>query len=151
MTNTWDKIVKTMAMIGGAIAGAFGGWDTMMAVLCIMMAIDYVTGLICAAMGKSGKTASGHLDSNVGWVGLARKGVILLVIVMAAQLDRIMPEGTQIFRDAMIFFYVANEGISVLENLGLMGVPFPQFVMRALEKLREKNDTGEEEETKKGA
>ena len=143
MMNAWDRIVKALAMVGGAIAGALGGWDTMMAVLCCMMAIDYATGLICAAMGKSEKTASGHLDSNVGWKGLVRKGVILLVIVMAAQLDRIMPDGTRIFRDAMLCFYTATEGLSILENLGLMGVPFPQFVMRALEKLREKNDAGD--------
>ena len=140
----WDKLVKTLAAIGGAVAGALGGWDTMLTVLCCMMAIDYAMGLICAMMGKSPKTETGHLDSNVGWKGLLRKGVILLVILMASQLDRVMPEGTQVFRDAMIFFYVANEGISVLENLGLMGVPFPGFLLRALERLRDQSDNGED-------
>lgn len=136
----WDKVLKTVAAAGGAVAGAMGGFGTMMVVLCYMMAIDYATGMICGALGKSPKTQSGHIDSKIGWQGLLKKGVIVLVIVMAAQLDRIMPQGTQIFRDAMIFFYVANEGISVLENLGLIGVPFPAFIAQALEKLRESND-----------
>lgn len=146
MAETWDKMVKTLALIGGAIAGALGGWDTMMIVLCCMMGIDYTTGWLCAAMGKSPKTETGHLDSGIGWKGLLKKGVILLAILVAAQLDRVMPEGTQIFRSAMIFFYVANEGLSIIENMGIIGVPVPEFVKNALEKLKEKNDKGEEEE-----
>lgn len=139
----WDKVLKMTALAGGAIAGAMGGWDTLLVVLCYMMAIDYATGWLCGAMGKSPKTEGGKLDSKTGWNGLMKKAVMLLVVFMAAQLDRIMPEGTQIFRDAMAMFYVANEGLSITENLVIIGVPFPAFIKKALEQIKQKNDEGE--------
>lgn len=118
----------------------------MLIVLCYMMAIDYVTGWICGAMGKSPKTEGGKLDSKTGWNGLLKKAVMLVVVFMAAQLDRVMPEGTRVFRDAMAMFYIANEGLSITENLAIIGVPFPSFVKKALEQLKQKNDEGTEKE-----
>lgn len=138
----WDKVLKMTALAGGAIAGAMGGLDTLLIVLCYMMAIDYVTGWLCGAMGKSPKTEGGKLDSKTGWNGLLKKAVILIVVFMAAQLDRIMPDGTQIFRDAMAMFYIANEGLSITENLVIIGVPFPAFIKKALEQMKQKNDEG---------
>ena len=64
----------------------------------------------------------------------------LVVVFMAAQLDRVMPEGTQIFRDAMAMFYIANEGLSITENLAIIGVPFPEFIKKALEQIKQQND-----------
>lgn len=142
ISDIWDKVLKMTALVGGAVAGAMGGWDTLLIVLCYMMAIDYITGWLCGAMGKSPKTEGGKLDSKTGWNGLLKKAVILLVVFMAAQLDRVMPEGTQIFRDAMAMFYIANEGLSIVENLVIIGVPFPSFIQKALEQIKQKNDTG---------
>lgn len=140
MYEAWDKIVKVLAMAGGAIAGLFGGFDTMLMVLVACMVIDYVTGLIVAWMGKSQKTESGHLDSKVGFVGIGKKALILLAVLMAALLDRALGGDSAIFRTMLIWFYVANEGISILENLALAGVPFPKGVLNALEQLKAKND-----------
>ncbi|MBE5803311.1 MAG: phage holin family protein [Clostridiales bacterium] len=132
--------MKVLAAIGGAIAGLFGGFDTMMMVLVACMVIDYATGLIVAWMGKSQKTESGHLDSKVGFVGIGKKALMILVVLMAALLDRALGGEAAIFRTAMIWFYVANEGLSILENLSLAGVPFPRVVLNALEQLKQKHD-----------
>jgi len=136
----WDKVVKTMAAIAGAVAGLFGGFDTMLLVLVAFMAVDYVTGLVVAWMGKSHKSDSGHLDSKVGFIGIARKGLMILVVLAGALLDRAMGTETSVFRNMVIWFYIANEGLSLLENLALAGVPFPARLTKALEQLKEKND-----------
>lgn len=136
----WDKVVKMLAAVGGAIAGVFGGFDTMLIVLVAFMAIDYVTGLIVAWMGKSIKTENGHLDSKVGFIGLCKKCLMLVFVLMAALLDRALGTDAAIFRSMVIWFYIANEGLSILENLALADVPFPKRVKQALEQLRNKND-----------
>ena len=136
----WDKVVKTMAAIAGAVAGLFGGFDTMLLVLVAFMAVDYVTGLVVAWMGKSHKSDNGHLDSKVGFIGIARKGLMILVVLAGALLDRAMGTETWVFRNMVIWFYIANEGLSLLENLALAGVPFPARLTKALEQLKEKND-----------
>jgi toxin secretion/phage lysis holin len=135
---TWDKIVKTLAAIGGAIAGLFGGFDVMLQVLVGAMIVDYITGWIVAILGNSIKTASGHLDSNIAWKGLLKKGLALLVVLLGAMLDRAV--GQQVFRNMVVWFYIANEGLSILENLALAGVPFPSSVKKMLEQMRDKND-----------
>lgn len=144
MENAWDKMVKVLAAIAGAIAGCFGGFDTMLIVLGAFMAVDYITGLIVAWMGKSRKTETGHLDSKVGARGIAKKGLMVLVVLVAALLDRALGTDTFVFRNAVIWFYIANEGLSILENLALADVPFPKQVKDALEQIRAKND-GENE------
>ena len=144
MENAWDKVVKILAAIGGAIAGLFGGFDTMILVLAAFMAVDYITGLIVAWMGKSRKTETGHLDSKVGAKGIAKKGLMVLVVLAAALLDRALGADTAVFRNMVIWFYIANEGLSILENLALADVPFPQKLRDALEQLRKKNDAVEE-------
>lgn len=136
----WDKIVKALAAAAGAIAGIFGGFDTMLFVLVAFMAVDYLTGLVVAWMGKSAKSENGHLDSKVGFVGIARKGLMILVVLAGALLDRALGTEAAVFRTMVIWFYIANEGLSLLENLALAGVPFPARLTKALEQLREKND-----------
>ena len=138
MGNAWDKVVKALAAAAGAVAGIFGGWDTMLKVLVGAMIIDYITGWIVAILGNSIKTESGHLDSNVAWKGLLKKGLALFVVLLGAMLDRAV--GQNVFRSMAVWFYIANEGLSILENLALAGVPFPAGVKRALEQLREKED-----------
>lgn len=121
----WDKAICLTAAVGGGIAGAFGGWDTLLTVLMGMMAADYLSGLVVAAMGRSLKTTYGGLSSKVGAMGLAKKGLMLLCVLVASMLDRAMGADHAVCRDAVCWFYVANEGLSLLENLSLAGVPFP--------------------------
>lgn len=145
MEQMWKGTIKAMAAIGGAIAGAMGGWDATLKVLLAMMIVDYVSGLMVAVMGKSQKTEYGGLSSKVGFIGLMKKGMMLMVVLIATMLDEAM--GMVIFRDAACWFYIANEGLSLLENLSLVGVPFPEKIKALLgHKLEESNkpedDTG---------
>lgn len=142
-TTVWDKIIKVLAAVGGAIAGAFGGWDKLLMVLVVMMAVDYVSGVIVAAMGRSQKTEYGGLSSKVGAYGLAKKGLMMLVVLVAALLDRAIGAQTAVFRDAACWFYIANEGLSLLENLSLAGVPFPEKLKEMLGQKAREADGGE--------
>lgn len=145
MDQIWKGIIKTAAACGGAIAGTLGGWDATLRVLVVMMAADYLSGLVVAAMGKSTKTEYGGLSSKVGFVGLAKKGLMLLVVLCGTMLDDAM--GMAICRDAACWFYIANEGLSLLENMSLAGVPFPEKIKELLghkmeEANKHENDTG---------
>lgn len=139
MNTVWDKAIKLLAAVGGAVAGAFGGWDKLLAVLMAMMAVDYASGVLVGVLGRSEKTEYGGLCSKVGAKGLAKKGLMLLVVLVAALLDRAMGQGA-VCRDAACWFYIANEGLSLLENLSLAGVPFPEGIKRILEQEREKGE-----------
>lgn len=128
----WDKLICYGAAALGGIAGAFGGWDTLLSVLMAMMAADYISGFVVAAMGRSLKTVYGGLSSKVGAMGLAKKGLMLLCVLVAALLDRAMGADHAVCRDAVCWFYIANEGLSLLENLSLAGVPFPERLKELL-------------------
>ena len=129
-----------IGVIGGFIASLFGGWDAALVTLIIFMAIDYITGLIVAGVfHNSEKTANGALESRAGWKGLCRKGVTLLVVLVACRLDLVM--GSNSIRDAVIIAFVANETISIIENAGLMGIPIPAAIMRAIEILKNKAES----------
>ena len=130
------KSIKALAAAGGAVAGLFGGLDAALSVLVAFMTIDYITGLLVGWLGRSGKTETGRLDSKAGFHGLCRKGLMLLTVLMAALLDRALGAEAAMFRDLMVWFYIANEGLSILENLSLAGVPFPERVRAALEQLQ---------------
>ena len=143
MEKVWDKAVRGLAACGGAIAGMMGGWDPLLRVLITLMAADYVTGLLVAMMGKSTKTEYGGLSSKVGAIGLARKGLMLMVVLVAALMDSVMGTGSAMCRDAACWFYIANEGISILENAGLAGAPYPA-------KLKELLGQKQKEDTKHG-
>ena len=132
MDGIWDKMIKILAGCGGAIAGAFGGWDMLLTVLMGMMAIDYISGVVVAAMGKSDKSETGGLSSAVGAAGIAKKGLMLLVVLVGAMLDRAMGATHAVCRDAVCWFYIANEGLSFLENLNRAGVEFPEMIQKAL-------------------
>jgi len=136
----WDKLVKLAAAAMGAVGGAFGGWDALLSVLVAMIAADYVSGMVVAWLGKSNKTEYGGLSSKIGAQGLLKKGLMMLVVLIAALLDTAMGADTAICRDAACWFYIANEGLSLLENLSLAGVPFPE---RVKEVLGQKKKEGE--------
>ena len=129
-----------IGVIGSFITSLFGGWDAALVTLIIFMGIDYVTGLIVAGVfHNSEKTANGALESRAGWKGLCRKGVTLLVVLVACRLDLVM--GSNFIRDAVIIAFVANETISIIENAGLMGIPIPAAIMRAIDILKNKAES----------
>ena len=140
--------VKNVLLAGLAVSGAFvveqlGGWDAMLGLLMGFMAADVVTGVLVAAIWKkSGKTQGGRLESRAGFKGLCRKGIILLLIWLGVLMDEAL--GTAYIRSAIILFFVGNEGLSLLENLGLMGVQYPAALKNALEVLRDKGENGHE-------
>lgn len=129
-----------LGVIGGSIASAFGGWDAGLTTLVIFMTIDYITGLIVAGVFKtSNKTETGALESRAGWKGLCRKGMTLLVVLIACRLDLMM--NTTFVRDAVVIVYVANETISIIENAGLMGLPIPGIIQKAIDILIQKAES----------
>ena len=139
-----ESICAAIGIVGGWIASMLGGWDSALATLLIFMAVDYVTGLIVAGVfHKSQKYASGALESRAGWKGLCRKGATLLVVLVAYRLD--VTIGSDYIRNAVIIAFIANETISIVENAGLMGVPIPAVITRAIEILKEKGDTENEQ------
>ena len=135
-----DTFCAIIGVIGGAIASAFGGWDAALTTLLIFMGVDYLTGLIVAGVfHASKKSESGALESRAGFKGLCRKGVALLIVLVACRLDIMI--GSNFIRDAVVIAFVANELISITENAGLMGVPIPAVVINAIEVLKKKADT----------
>ena len=137
-----QTILTAIGVIGGLITSLFGGWDAALVTLIIFMGIDYVTGLIVAGVfGTSEKTANGGLESRAGWKGLCRKGITLLVVLVAYRLDVVI--GSNFIRDAVVIAFTANETISIIENAGLMGIPIPAVIMRAIEILKNKAESEE--------
>ena len=129
-----ETVCAGIGAIGGAFAALFGGWDGAIATLLILMGIDYVTGLIAAGVfHASKKSASGALESRAGWKGLCRKGVTLLVVLAAYRLDVLA--GTAYVRDAVVIGFCANELLSITENAGLMGLPLPGALVKAIDVL----------------
>ena len=138
-----NGVLAALATAGTFLAHALGGWDAALQVLVSLMAVDYITGVLLAALWqRSNKSETGALDSKAGFRGLCKKGVILLVVWIAALLDNAI--GADYVRTAVVLFFIGNEGISLLENIGLMGVPFPSFLKKMLEALRDKGDRGED-------
>ena len=134
-----ETISTTVGVGAGLLSWLMGGLDTPIIVLVIFMSVDYITGLIVAGVfHNSPKTEGGRLDSRVGWKGLARKFVTLLVVVVANLMDELL--GVSYIRDAVIIGFCANECISVLENAGHMGLPIPKILIRAIEELSEKTE-----------
>ena len=136
-----NGVLAALAAVGSWIANALGGWDASMQVLVALMVADYLTGVLVAAVWqRSSKSETGALDSKAGFKGILKKCMILLLVWIGVLLDD--ATGVNYIRMAVVLFFVGNEGISLLENLGLMGVPFPAFLKRALEALQDQGDKG---------
>ena len=137
-------LVCTIAgTIGGFIANAMGGWSKDMTTLVILMAADFIMGLVIAGVfNKSNKSASGALDSKASWKGLCKKGVTLLFVLIAHRLDITL--GTDYIRTATIIGFITDETISIVENAGIMGFPFPSVITKAIEILKNKSEGGGE-------
>lgn len=140
MKNT---ILATLATVGACISETLGGWDAAMKVLVFAMAADYLTGpLIAAVWKKSNKSETGALDSKAGFKGLCKKGMIFLLVWLGVLLDDAL--GVAYIRTAIILFFLGNECLSLLENLGIMGVPYPDFLRRALEAMKDEGNEGKD-------
>lgn len=139
-----ETLCTAVGVAVGFCSWLVGGFDMPVMGLMLCMAVDYLTGLIVAGVfHTSPKTMGGGLDSRVGWKGLARKFVTLLIVVMANLADLLLE--VHYIRDAVIAAFCSNECLSVLENAGLMGIRIPKILRSALEKL------GEEEENEQSA
>ena len=140
--NIFTSII---GIIGGALSTAFGGWDSALTTLLIFMLIDYVSGIVVAALfKKSTKTETGALESKTCWKGLAKKCMTLLFVLIGTRLD--MAIGTTYIRDAVCIAFMANELLSIVENAGLMGVPIPSVITNAIDVLKGKKEGSENNE-----
>lgn len=140
--NMKNELCTFVGLVFGAVAAYFGGWDASLQTLVIFMAIDYITGLIVAGVFHSSpKTKTGALESLAGWKGLVRKGETLLIVLVACRLDAVI--GSNFVRDAAVIAFICNETISIIENAGLMGIPIPGVVTKAIEVLRQRAEKTE--------
>jgi len=138
-----ETICGTIGIIGSFIVAEFGGWNTALATLIIFMIVDYVSGLMIAGVFKnSSKTETGALESGAGWKGLCKKCMTLVFVLIAYRLDVVI--GTNYIRNTVIIGFIANELISLVENAGLMGVPIPEVIVKAIDVLQKKTDTESE-------
>jgi len=128
---------STFAVAGTLVSSFLGGWDVLLKVLVFCMAVDYVTGVLGAIRTKS-------VNSEVMFWGGVRKGVIFLVIALAVMLDQTVGNDAPVFRSLALYFYIGREGLSIVENLGILGVPLPAFVKTILAQLQEKGNQNKE-------
>ena len=138
------KVPEILAAIGGAIASFFVNMPPLVWILIGVMSLDYLTGLITGAMGKSNKTANGYLESHAALKGLLKKSLIILVVLLAALLDQAVSKGAGIQFEAVMgatcLWFIASEGLSILENVALLGIPVPKILLKLLEVMREKGN-----------
>lgn len=139
MENIKTGALTVIGVVGAFITNLLGGWDQALLILLLFMIIDYGMGLIIAGVfHKSGKTETGRLNSHAGWKGLCKKGVTLLIILVATQLDLLM--GVDYIRYGAIIAYITIEVISIVENAGIMGVPIPTIIVNAIDILKKQKD-----------
>lgn len=129
--NNFDAIV---GVAGGIATYLLGGWDIAMVTLATFMILDYITGMCASFITKK-------WNSETGAIGLVKKGGIILLVILGVFLDRLTTGGTWLFRNVIVMFYIANEGLSIIENCGRIGLPIPKRLLNALEQLRNDNDT----------
>jgi len=128
----WTK--RILFAIGGLITTILGGWDMLLKTLVGLVIADYILGVTAAKVNK-------EVDSSVGYKGIFKKAMLFIPIGICYSLDQLF--GTEILRNVSIWFYIGNEGISIVENLGKAGVPIPKFLGEALIQLRDTSDKGE--------
>ena len=131
-------LCAAVGIVGSGVASIFGGWGAALSGLVLFIAIDFTMGrTVAGVLQRSKKTDGGALESRAGWKGLCRKVYTLALVLVAHWLDIIT--GTSYIRDAVCIGFIANEAISILENAGLMGIPIPSVMSKAIEVLRDKD------------
>ncbi len=132
MEKLFNVISIFFGIAGGAVASIFGKWDTVLAALIVIMALDYVTGVIKAVYTKT-------VSSEIGYKGILKK-ITVLVVVALANIMQVLTGGAVAIRETVLMFYIANEGISILENIASVSTKMPDSVKNILLQLRDKND-----------
>jgi toxin secretion/phage lysis holin len=145
---TRETTFSGVLAIAGLIVNSYlGGWDIGLKILIFCMVFDYITGVLGAIKQR-------NLDSEVMFWGGIRKSVILMVLVLSVLLDELVGNAAPIFRTLAIYFYVSREGLSVVENLGAIGIPMPEFISKVLSQLEDKSkgkskrEEGKEDDTR---
>lgn len=146
-TKREGEVATILGLVGSFVVSLFGGFDIGMYILFGFMAFDWITGIILAGVfKKSTKSEGGALSSKAGQIGLLRKGLTLAVVIMAHCFDLLIGQGNY-FRDGALLAFVVNESVSILENLGAMGVWIPPIIKKAIEILKDKTDAEDKDET----
>jgi toxin secretion/phage lysis holin len=137
MKEFWNTIQLIFAGIGGWLGYFLGGCDGLLYALIAFVVVDYITGVMCAIADHS-------LSSEVGFKGICRKVLIFLLVGIANILDVQVIGTGSVLRTAVVFFYISNEGISLLENAGHLGLPIPKKMKEVLEQLHDRSEKGDE-------
>ena len=137
MKEFWNTIQLIFTGIGGWLGYFLGGWDGLLYALIAFVVIDYLTGVMCAISDKT-------LSSEVGFKGICRKVLIFLLVGIAHILDVHVIGSGGVLRTAIIFFYISNEGVSLLENAAHLGLPVPEKIKVVLEQLHDRSESKEE-------
>ena len=138
MKEMWNDIRLLIATIGGWVGFFIGGCDGLIITLLIFVIIDYITGVLCAIYDKK-------LSSKIGFKGITRKILVFVLVGLANMLDVNVLKTGAVLRTATIFFYLSNEGISILENAGHLGVKYPNKIKDVLEQLHDRSEKNEQE------
>ena len=137
MKEFWNTIQLIFSAVGGWLGYFLGGCDGLLYALIAFVVIDYITGVMCAIINK-------QLSSEVGFKGIFRKVLIFLLVGIANIIDvQVIGTGV-VLRTAVIFFYISNEGVSLLENAGHLGLPIPEKIKTVLEQLHDRAENGKE-------
>ena len=137
MKEFWNTIQLIFSAVGGWLGYFLGGCDGLLYALIAFVVIDYVTGVMCAIINK-------QLSSEVGFKGIFRKVLIFLLVGIANIIDVQVIGTGAVLRTAVIFFYISNEGVSLLENAGHLGLPIPEKIKTVLEQLHDRAENGKE-------
>lgn len=137
MKEFWNTIQFVFAAVGGWLGYFLGGCDGLLYALLAFVVVDYITGVMCAISDHT-------LSSEVGFKGICRKVLIFLLVGIANVLDVQVIGTGSVLRTAVIFFYISNEGVSLLENAGHLGLPIPEKMKDVLQQLHDRSEKGDE-------
>lgn len=137
MKEFWNTIQLIFSAVGGWLGYFLGGCDGLLYALIAFVVIDYITGVMCAIINR-------ELSSAVGFKGIFRKVLIFLLVGIANIIDVQVIGTGAVLRTAVIFFYISNEGVSLLENAGHLGLPIPEKIRTVLEQLHDRAENGKE-------
>lgn len=133
MKEFWKVVQVCFTLVGGYLGMFIGGFDGPILTLVVFVVIDYITGVMCGLFDKK-------LSSEVGFKGICRKVIIFLLVGVAHMIDKYVIGSGDVLRTATIFFYLSNEGISILENSAHLGLPIPEKLKRALEQIHDRSE-----------
>lgn len=138
MKEFWNAVQGAFTVVGGRLGYFLGGWDGLIYALVAFVVLDYITGIMCAVSDKK-------LSSAIGAKGLMRKCLIFIMVGIGHLLDTQIFGEAGVLRTAIIFFYLSNEGLSLVENAAHLGLPIPAKLLNVLEQLHDRSENDEKE------